>query len=254
MDYAYKGFTGSYSPIKEGDEKHSATHVIMTIKEYNELVEKNRELNRKLSAEESNHRSDVANVKYEASEYKKKADEAAQAKMDEAERKVASIKNELNRQIRLNQNLLRISKERANAKRGLQPKKTHSGYRFVGKICQTQVVKTREKGKAPTYAWVWTATIETPYAVTIPVDTIADKIAVELREVLDKSGIVIYTVNGNPSIIWRCSYTEAVKTINEDQIHDVAFDHKYMANAKTGLWEIQITTVKQITVTTEMMA
>ena len=37
---------------------------------------------------------------------------------------------EAERQTDLNKNLLRITRERSNAKRGLQPKKSNCGYRF----------------------------------------------------------------------------------------------------------------------------
>lgn len=246
----YRNVTGWHPE----DNKHDATHVFLTTQEYASLNATIKHLKSENAELSQKHRNELLSIKQEAEAYKNKLAQEAAAKIGEAQKRADAMEKEANRQKQLNENLLRISKERANAKRGLQPKRKHSGYRFVGKIRQIRVVKSREKGKATTYALVWTATIETPYAATIPIETITDKVASELAEMLGKISIGVLVMTNDEKIMWRGSYTEAVKTCNEQKLRDVVFDHKYMANAKSGFWEIEITTIKPIAATAAMLA
>lgn len=197
----------------EADDSRYGTHVILTVAEYKSLCDE---------------RDQALIVK-----------EKAEA--------------EARRQTDLNRNLLRIAKERANAQRGLKPKKVHDGYRFVGKIMQTKTVFDHDKEIGAIYKDVWTATLETPYNAALPIKQIIDHIFEDLKGsdgVFSKLDIHQWTFSGS-KIIQKGAYIDAMK--NNTSNDNCLFDYKFIANPKSGLQEIQITTTKAIKVLAEMM-
>ena len=115
---AYKTFTGSYSPLKDGDEKHSADYKILESDEYNDLIRQINTLKRQLSAEKQEHESDVKAEQDKAQRtcdsYKKQCSE----KIAEWKQYAETCKAKQEQAESLNVNLKRICKENANAKRG----------------------------------------------------------------------------------------------------------------------------------------
>ncbi len=254
MEKAYKGLMGGYSVLKDSDEKHSATHVVLTMEEYDGLLYNIRSLESKLSNEVTNHKDDVSEINRQAATYKQRVDEEIQNVRAAAEERVRIAEEERDRQSNLNKNLLRITRERANAKRGLQPKKEHHGYRFSGKIMQTKTICGHDKKEGALYTDVWTAILETPYDGTIPIHQIEDKIFGDLMGeggILKKLYINSFTWKDNPSRIWKGTYTEAIDGVDANK--NYLFDYKFMVNPKSRLWEIQITTTKSIRPLDEMM-
>lgn len=254
-DRMYHNITGWH----EEDEKHSgmATHMLLSMKEYETLCnERNQAIRDRNSMEQA------------AKDYKRKADSSANVAIKNANDNAATqieqmrirmenAEAEAERQANLNRNLLRITRERANAKRGLQPKKTHDGYRFTGKIMQTKTICGHDKKEGAIYTDVWTATIETPYDATIPIHQIKDHIFNDLRcdgGILEKLNIKswIFKESGD---MWKGTYSEALENAEKFDMEgkNILFDYKMMANPKTGLWEIQITTTKSIRALKEMI-
>lgn len=248
----FKAMIG-WSEYKRGDDKHSPTHKLLTNEEYEELNDEIDRLKRLVSQKEREKEEAVKKINDAAVSYKKKADAEAQAVKDEAARQVEVAEAERDRQTNLNNNLLRITRERANAKRGLQPKKEHHGYRFSGKIMQTKVISGHDKKEGAIYTEVWKATLESPYNATIPIHQIQDKIFDDLKGmdgILSKLYIKYWTYKDSP-VIWKGTYADAMKD-NEGK-ENYLFDYKFMINPKSQLWEIQITTTKSIRALAEMM-
>ena len=245
----YHGLTG----WREEDDRHAATHMLLSMKEYEALCHERdkaiqdrkriiKEANDYKAAAESQASADIADIRKKASE-----------KILELCMRAEKAEAEAERQMDLNKNLLRITRERANAKRGLQPKKKHPGYRFSGKIMQTKTVSGHDKRNGTLYSEVWTATLETPYDATIPIHQIRDKIFVDLKcedGILDKLHICYWLFEGRPEL-WKGSYEDAMKD-NENK-ENYLFDYKFLANPKTNLWEIRIMTTKPIQALKEMM-
>lgn len=244
----FKAMVG-WSEYKSGDDKHSPTHKLLTNAEYEDLNDEIARLKRLVSQKEEA----VKKINDAAISYKKKVAEEAQAVKDEAARRIEVAEAERDRQTNLNNNLLRITRERANAKRGLQPKKEHHGYRFSGKIMQTKVISGHDKKEGAIYTEVWTATLESPYNATIPIHQIQDKIFEDLKGtdgILSKLYIKYWTYQDSP-VIWKGTYADAMK--NNESKENYLFDYKFMINPKSQLWEIQITTTKSIRALAEMM-
>ena len=260
MEYAYKknGFIGkgyTYEPSSNGP------YVVLDKDDYDMLKHNHDAYKYQLEIEKVRHQEDVEKARQDAEEYKEKVDAAALEKIrvanQTADKKIESIKSDLNKQIKLYNYLLQIMKERANAKRGLQPKKQRSGYRFVGKIMQTKTISGHDKQTGAIYTDVWTATIETPYDASISFQDIEERVQTDLFRKLDDDGYIndggILTKNGienlgyNNGRLWKGTYTELNDWKKENNASgNYMFDFKFMINPKTQLWEIQITTTDPI--------
>lgn len=72
----------------------------------------------------------------------------------------------------LNKNLLRILKERANAERGIIPKKQHHGYII---LCSQQLIK-KDNIKYSEAVTAWKTQIQTPYPLNLKSSEIKDQI------------------------------------------------------------------------------
>lgn len=246
----YRNITGWH----EEDEKHDATHMLLTLEEYNSLCnQRDRAISAKNKAERDA-QDFKRRAEQEANASVREARNAAAAQIAQMQSRVDAAEAETERQSNLNRNLLRITRERANAKRGLQPKKTHSGYRFSDKIRQTKTISGHDKKTGAIYTDVWTATLETPYDGTIPINQIRDRIFADMmgqEGILKKLYVEYFTYQNNDSVIWKGTYTQALE--GADANKNYLFDYKFMVNPKTRLWEVQITTTKSIRALAEMM-
>ena len=255
MEKAYKGKVGGYIAIKDGDDKHDATHIVLTDTEYRQMLADKARLERELYDAQEAKEHTLTVTAQNAREYRRQADEAARKVQAEAEAEVRQAREDLDKQKKLNASLIDMMKARSNARRGLQPKKKHPGYRFVGKIMQTKTVAGHDKKTGTIYADVWTATLETPYNARLPLEQIEDYVCEELGQKRWGGGLLRYllikswTFKDSPRL-WKGSYADAVKKCPDDCC---LFDYKFAANPKTRLWEIQIWTTKGIRAADDMM-
>lgn len=169
MEKAYVGMMGGYAVLKDGDEKHTASHIVLTIDEYDTLIRDKKSLKSQLEEEKEAHKNDVAaeqrRSKAVHDEIVKKAYEA----IEKANEQVKKAEKERDDALSLNVNLKRICKENANAKRGLKPKKQHSGFVVV----RTQEARDRipvKKGYQDLR--VYKTTVETPYSVHLAISDV----------------------------------------------------------------------------------
>ena len=252
-DKMYHSLTGWH----EEDEKHSATHMLLSMAEYETLCDERNAAIRARNKMEVDAKEFKRQAEGKANASMRNANENAAAQIEEMRVRMEAAEAEAEKQANLNRNLLRITRERANSKRGLQPKKEHSGYRFASKIMQTRTICDHDKREGAIYTDVWTTTIETPYDASIPIHQIKDHIFEDLRRdggIFDKLYIQswIFKESGD---LWKGTYAEAMENAKkfEQEGKNILFDYKMMANTKTKLWEIQITTTKSIKALAEMM-
>ena len=252
-DRMYRNITGWH----EEDEKHRATHMLLSLEEYETLCDERNQAIRERNKMEQAAKDYKRKANSNANAAIREANDNATAQIERMRVRMESAEAEAERQTNLNRNLLRITRERANSKRGLQPKKEHSGYRFVGKIMQTKTICGHDKKEGAIYTDVWTATIETPYNATIPIHQIKDHIFNDLRcdgGILEKLSIKSWMFKESGDM-WKGTYSEALENAEKFDVEgkNILFDYKMMANPKTGLWEIQIMTTKSIRALREMM-
>lgn len=208
-------------------------------------------------------------------EYERQADAEAmrkvsetQAALAEAERRTAQVEAErdriagdLERQKGLNWSLKRIATERANAQRGLTPKKRHNGYVVLHSSQYRQKHRVGggedggDGGKGGTshneYANVWHTVIQTPYEARLPLDFIEYEIWHDLWDsVLPQLGcryMQEYEDNGE----YR-TWTAKDENGEEKEVCGL-YKWSYSANFKAGLWEVDLYHTKELKVPMEYL-
>ena len=152
-----------YKDVPGGNSDPECTHVILTRTEYEKQL-------REISAAEQKARNtkydadrEIQRVRNDAQRRVSTAKAEAEQRAEAMEQELAMAQKEAEYQRGLNANLLRISRERANADRKLKPKKEHTGY-FV--------VSTLEKDyrfKINRHQWeqtrLWETMLQSPYSV-----------------------------------------------------------------------------------------
>lgn len=223
MIKAYKNIAG-YHELKDDDGKHGAEYVILTVDEYDKMVQDYKDLQNEMQKNE---------IEYE--EEKERIISEAQKKVDAADQYRAALEEKINIIEKRDNNLIRITKERSNAARGLRPKKKHNGY----------LVLQTEQWKDGNHV-AWRSVIQTPYPSSIPKEQIYSKIMDEDfcndENVFGALGIVSMREEG---------YQGKYKSfgMNEEGYEkNGCYNWLFKANHVTGLWEVVIFTTKSITV------
>jgi hypothetical protein len=232
-----------YKEIAGGHSDPECTHVIMTLNEYNKMVDESVRLrceNQKIQTEAF---SCIDRVQQEADRRAQKAENDAQAMIVAKENELAAERAENAHQRRLNENLLRISRERANAERKLRPKKEHTGY--------VVVLSSEKEYKYKDGRWdwktdiLWETVLQSPYSV----DFAEEQARVQIQE-------LFYANNGELGLIERIGINEICNEKYEDMIEDrewqdwqrynILLSWKLRANYKAGYWEAVLTHTKPL--------
>lgn len=212
MEKVYKSMLG----WKPEDEKHAATHRILTEEEYQEL------LDQKARAEAGKREAEQ-----QAERYKLKVDREARESIAAIQSDLNDANYEIQRLNDLNANLLRISRERANAKRGLKPKKEHEGYLVLS---SQQFVYRRKP--------CWKTVVQTPYHASLPIDSIMPQLTDDLMN----------------SYGARLGLKTAVPRFEDmgKATDNTLFSKNYKANYKSGFWEVEYLHTHAIAVPEDM--
>lgn len=175
-------------------------------------------------------------------EYINQARYRAEERASAAEAEKEELKDLLIQQRNLNKNLKRIAKERANAKRGLTPKKKRSGYIILFSSQYRERYRNDEGQKC--VANTWKSVLQTPYDATLPLEQIKDDVWEELmhqilypmgfREVQDEDK------NGEYKS-WYEGDAELCGLYRWD----------YKANYKSGFWEMTLFHTKSLNIPEE---
>ena len=212
MEKVYKSVLG----WKPGDEKHPATHRILTEEEYQEL------LDQKARAEAGKREAEQ-----QAERYKLKVDREARESIGAIQSDLNDANYEIQRLNDLNANLLRISRERANAKRGLKPKKEHEGYL----VLSSQQLTYRRKQ-------CWKTIVQTPFHASMPIDSIMPQLTDDL---MNSYGARLGLKTAAPTF-------EDMGRVTDNTL----FSKNYKANYKSGFWEVEYLHTHAITVPEDM--
>lgn len=123
-EFVKKAMMGYYKDAPGGESDPECTHVILTKKEYGQLLKEKTQAEQE--SRDTRHDADraIQRAKSEAQRQVQQIDAEAQQRVSDMEQELATAQKEAEYQRGLNANLLRISRERANADRKLKPKKT----------------------------------------------------------------------------------------------------------------------------------
>ena len=170
MERVYKGIMG----YKSENEKNSATHVILTLEEFYALESQIRSLDTKIKGNMWTHQQEIEKERQNADKSIENIKKQAQKRLNAFQSDLNDAKVEIDRLNDLNSNLRRIMRERANAKRGLKPKKLHHGYVVLDSQQYNYLFRHGNKtiGNYP----CWKLRVQSPYDSSIPYNTIVKDI------------------------------------------------------------------------------
>lgn len=232
-------------------DDQECSHVIQTKQEYETLLDQRNRAKREKEETERAAAREISRVKQEAAHEADRAAQRAQAQIDDllqVERKTAEIAD----QRALNANLLRISRERANADRGLRPKKVHTGYVVV--MSSEKEIRYKTGRNKLLTAKVWETVLQSPYSVDFTESQARQLIEEDLltrkNGLLAEVGItLICHGNGYEAL------TEAENWKEIKFLHNALFSRQLRANYRAGYWEYIIQHTKPLgIVPTEMRA
>ena len=226
-----------YKAVPGGQSDPECTHVILTLKEYDKLLQE------KARAEQEA-RSTKYSAEREIEEAKRAARYTAQKAAEEARQTVAGIESALAaekadsaHQRALNANLLRISRERANADRKLKPKKEHTGYVVV--LSEETDHQYKDGNRHVRRVLLWKTVIQSPYVVDFPEAQVREQILEELLRknedgyrLIDRLGINGIYNKGYGSMI------EDRKWCAEPDKYNIMLKPKFRVNFRSGYWEV----------------
>lgn len=142
------------------------------------------------------------------------------------------------------QNVYRIMRERANAARGIVPKKSHDGYLVLSSRQWIERYPAVVSGKKmQCSAAVWKSVLETPYDVALAVDQIGKQIENDLRLIVNDIGchcMVSDKDNGR--------YKISMEKIENSREKNVLYKWDFVANFRSGFWQLEIYTTHGLTV------
>lgn len=248
MERVYKGIVG----YKLENEKNSATHVILTLEEFYTLERKIDSLDAKIRNNMWTHQHEIKKERENANKSIEDMKTQAQKHLNVLQSDLNDAKGEIDRLNDLNSNLRRIMRERANAKRGLKPKKLHHGYMVLDS--QQYNYLFRHGKKAIENYPCWRVRIQSPYDSSIPYKTIVDDIYSDLLKVFGASLNVKTVMNIDKKTKNHEEFEKLLRRFKELWNSDKNFIFKasYKANIKSGFWEVEYLVKSSITIPEDM--
>lgn len=176
-------------------------------------------------------------------EWRKAQTEMEQAKQ-EAQETVDSMQKTLDEAYReieylqgLNENLLRIARERANADRKLKRKKEHTGYVVVSSTEKPYRYKVDQRRWK--VAMLWETVLETPYSI----DFTEEQAREQTKELTGNEGKSVWLVdmlgiNASYSGEYENMLAEKEWSLQQKKEWNIMLKRRLRANYKTGYWEV----------------
>ena len=227
--------TLGYGKPKENEDY---THVIYTKDEDQDNENNKRDMREQIKSLERDYKSKIEHYKQSAVDKIAEIQAEADERVAEAQNEASKQKKEAEKFENINRNLIRITKERANAKRELTPKKQHTGYVFLSiedyiYNCEC-VVKDSKKTmmlKLPCFR----VRLQSPYDIALEQKAVKDLI---YDDVINKLGWKMgFSSTYDKGFV---SYTEnELRKIWNDGSKTFMFKLVYKANFQKGFWEVE---------------
>lgn len=278
--FAKKTLTG-YKEVPGGYSDPDAEYYIEPMKEYRADVEKVRKAEedayKAMRDADEKIKQTTRNLNNQLAYYRRQAADDADRKVArveavvtqrderirELEKKLAEAEAQLKNERYLNGNLKRIAKERANADRGIKPKKEHDGYLVLSsrqwvEHYDHELTEEEYNAKPEEFrsryrfpytehltADVWKSVIQTPYEASLPLNQIRS-----LVEDYDLWDAGILRDIGCPKMNANDinGHYQTFGTNDEGYENNGMYKWKFVANYKSGFWELEIYTTKSLQV------
>lgn len=241
MERVVKGLTG-YNKEKENKP---ATHIILTVDEYEQLISECNKAKAQTKQVTEKANKELKNYVNKVNLKMKEVETNTEQKLKAVENRLESYKLEINRLNNLNNNLLRVMKERANADRNIRPKKKRNGYLILNSVQYTYnfYFENRKKRYLVNLP-CWRVTIQSYYECSLPFLTIKKEIEKDLTYFSPKLGI------NNVYNLENVSEEKLYEYWNTEE--NFIFKATYKQNVRSNFWEVEYLTRASIQIPEDM--
>lgn len=225
-----------YRAVPGGQSDPECTHVILTKNEYGELLHAKAQAEQEKRSIQYETDRTIKNAQDSALRKVQQAEAADQHQIEETNLQLTKAKTEIEYQCNLNINLLRISKERANADRHLKPKKEHTGYVVVTSAEKEHRYKSSGKLKS---AALWETVLQSPYSVDFTEEQARKQMLDELFREDENGNWLVQKIGITGS--YSGGYGPMLSDKDWREIHEqynIMLDRHLRANFRFGYWEI----------------
>ena len=159
--------------------------MILTREEYEQIVRQKAKAESEAAVAKSNAAAAIEQADRDAQRKIREAAEETQEEINKIHQDLSEAESKIKYWQGLNENLLRISKERANADRKLKPKKEHTGYVVVSSTEKEYRYKVNRRDFET--VMLWETVLQTPY----PIDFTEEQAREETKERFRQSPSVL---------------------------------------------------------------
>ena len=237
---------GGYAPVRGGYSDYECTHVIITKNEYTDMINKLHHMEKEKNSLSEKYSNDVArraaDIKRSAEDEIFRVKQSYKMKYGDIENQLLRARKDADYQRSLNRNLLRITKERANADRQISRKKEHTGYRVIN---SEEFNYMHSESRGHNSVVLWKTVIQTPYSV----DFSENEAREQTKELFTKDedgdwlihrlGINGYYGHGYENMLQDSNW-------NDHEKYNVVVSKKLKANYRDGYWEVIIIHTKPL--------
>lgn len=236
-----------YKEVPGGHSDPECTHVILTEAEYAKLLRQLSDAEQKARITKSEADKEIREANREADRKAQEAALKANQAIEEWRAALEAERAESTHQRHLNANLLRIAKERANADRGLKPKKERPGYVVVHS--EEKEYSFRDGRKRLYKVKLWETIIQSPYSVEFAESVVRKQIEDEMfpegKELLIAKIGITGKYNGSYE-----KMREAMEQNPEDSFYSgnvvIARQQRLKRNFRSKYWEVAIVHTKPL--------
>lgn len=154
---------GGYAEVADGHSDPECTHVILKATEYDKILNEKRAAERETAVTRADGEQALQTLRRESESRLWHVQEEARKAAEVIAAELEHVKQEAEYQRCLNENLLRISRERANADRNMKPKKERCGYVVLNS--EEKEISYKVGSKRLRKTRLWETTIQSPYSV-----------------------------------------------------------------------------------------
>lgn len=233
-EFVKKAAFGGYKPVPGGYSDPELSHVILTKAEYDGLLDQIQAAQNETAAAVRQADQREKSILNQANAKIQQIQSAADKSVGELQKELSAERAEREYQQSLNANLLRISKERANAARKLKPKKEHSGYVVIS---STEKDHSYKYGANRKTVRLWETVLQTPFSIDFTEEQARKEMAELFQDdkvggwLIEKIGITGVYLDGYREMIQDKDAAEWMK-------RNVMVERKLRANFRAGYWEI----------------
>lgn len=235
--FVKKGALDRYPEVSGGQSDPNCTHVILTEKEYSKLLDKVSVAEQKARDAKYNAEREIGAAKQEARYAAQKAAQEARETVEAIEDDLAAERAESAHQRALNADLLRVAKERANADRGIRPKKQHTGYGVV--VSGEKEHRYRDGNRSWRKVLLWETVIQSPYTIDLSEEVARKQIMDELLHQDAAGERLIYRLGLDA--FYDGSYGAMMddrRWCAEPAQYNIMLKPRFQANGRYGYWEV----------------